>query len=105
MGSVTTRTNTRNDVRKAIECLAYLTEYHQVGSDLKDVQPLLRNLIESGEAYITEKADQLKSLVNTRLQQLESWRPCPNGKEMNQKTKALVEQTLVCVAFLRSKGF
>ena len=105
MGSVTTRTNTRNDVRKAIERLAYLTEYHQVGSDLKDVQPLLWNLIASGEAYITEKADQLNSLVNIRLQQLESWRPCPNGKEMNQKTKALVEQTLVCVAFLRSKGF
>jgi hypothetical protein len=107
MGSFTTPTNTRinNDVCKAIECLAYLTEYHQVGSDLENVQPLLRNLTESGEAYLIEHADQLNSVVNTRLQQLENWRPCANGKEMNQQTKVLVEQTLVCVSFLRAKGF
>jgi len=92
------------NLRNAIVFLADLTEFHNAGRDAGGSSEL-SDLIESGKAFRSEHADTLYDLVDARLQQLERWVPCPNGKAMDKDTQELVNMTLKVLPFLRAKGF
>lgn len=66
------------------------------------MEPLLGNLIESGEAYLVEHAARFETLVHERLTQLAAWRPCPTGAGAG--TMDETKQELWCVGLLRQEA-
>ena len=110
-GDVAVATNPRTDwvTRKAIKMLQELTEYEELGAGGADVHQELGELIESGEAFLAEHAEELERLVTARLAQLGAWRPAEAGEvvvgPLDLFKPDQVSQALHVVGFLRARGW
>ena len=110
-GDVAVPTNPRTDwqTRKAIKMLQELTEYEGLGGGGADVYQELGELIESGEAFLAEHAEELERLVTARLAQLGAWRPAEAGEvvvgPLDLFKPDQVSQALHVVGFLRARGW
>jgi len=110
-GDVAVPTNPRTDweTRKAIKMLQELTEDEGLGAGGADVYQELGELIESGEAFLAEHAEELERLVTARLAQLGAWRPAEAGEvvvgPLDLFKPDQVSQALHVVGFLRARGW
>jgi hypothetical protein len=111
-GDVAVATNPRTDwqTRKAIKMLQELTEYEGLGAGGADNwRQELGELIESGEAFLAEHAEELERLVTARLAQLGAWRPSEAGEvvvgPLDLFKPDQVSQALHVVGFLRARGW
>jgi hypothetical protein len=112
LGDVAVPTNPRADwqTRKAIKMLQELTEEEGLGGDgAADWRQELGELIESGEAFLAEHAEELERLVAARLAQLGAWRPVEAGEVVDGPLDLFkpdqVSQALHVVGFLRAQGW
>ena len=100
-----TNPRTDRDTRKAIKLLKELTEFQELGAGGADVQEALGDMIEDGEAFLVENAEDLETLVHARLTQLTGWRPEVVGGPLEQPTDGLRKQAMTVVGFLRGRGW
>ena len=102
-----TNPRTDKDVRREIGFLADLTEYEEFDTDGEGVEPLLGNLIETGETYLVEHVERLEALVHERLVQLDAWWSCAVGAGAGAGAGPMdeVKQSLWCVGLLCERGW